>query len=233
MAPSAKASLKEMSLQSWRDTFFLAVHDWNFKNGAFKGQIDKFTKEVDACDILIRSPLLSEKEKAVVSELRKILLNVIATDSFDIVSMIGQMEIMEKIRKVFENDRRKQGQYVPPPMLAQTIGDNNEVLSSFEIADDGTTIETKGGQWGVAPKSHAEFHGKKQGGNTKKKQDIGKKPTAEAQTSGKDAGDSVNGPGESDPHIQAQIRCANCDHCRERLCKERQCNCDPKCSRRD
>lgn len=75
------------------------------------------------------------------------------------------MTIMELLRlnihadrciEVFEKDAKQQGIYVPPMML-QHIGQNNEVVSTVEITDEGSKT-TMGGKYGHFPSAPEEFN---------------------------------------------------------------------------
>ena len=61
--------------------------------------------------------------------------------STDEMLMLG-LETWDSITKMFEADRKKQGQYVPP-MLVHTVGEGNKVTKTIEITDDGVTKDCR------------------------------------------------------------------------------------------
>lgn len=141
-----------MHITAWRQSLVLAVQEWNYKEVAFKDKITTSTNVVDGLDILIASPLLSEKEKAAFSGLRASLVKLL-TQSSRMTSVDLLVELIpstEQVTNIFDEDRKKQGQYVPP-MMAQSIGGDGKVKKTFEIGDDGNIKTKKGGEFGVVP----------------------------------------------------------------------------------
>lgn len=134
------------------------VHDWNFKNGAFKDSITSKTTTFDGIDVMRASALLTENEKFDLMQLRQ-NLQAIASGQPSMSSMTVLVETFtlgEKVTKMFDEDRKKQGQYVPP-MMMYAMGKDNKVKESFALSDDGTkTFE--GGEVGVVPGAPEEFN---------------------------------------------------------------------------
>src|SRR5436190_15605618 len=61
-------------IKSMQATFHLAVHQHNYKNGAFKSQIAEDTPVVSALDTFIASSVLSAAEKAKFNDFRTKLI---------------------------------------------------------------------------------------------------------------------------------------------------------------
>jgi hypothetical protein len=143
-------------LNAWKETLLLATHERNFKNGAFKTQITPSTNIIDGIDIFIASPLLSEKEKAVFSDAGASIVRVLTGSSrmtsFDLT--VEMMMVTQRVTDFFDEDGKKQGQYIPP-MMIQSFGKDGKLEKTFEITDEGTKT-TKGGEFGVVPSAPDE-----------------------------------------------------------------------------
>lgn len=138
-------------IKAWQDTFFIAAHDWNFKDGAFKREITPSTNVIDGFDIFIASAKLSKDEKTVLSDARASMVKVLVTGS-RMTSWELTMEMMtftERVTNIFETDSKKRGMYVPPTMI-QSFDANGKVVNTFEFANDGVKT-TAGGEVGVNP----------------------------------------------------------------------------------
>ncbi len=145
------------ALNAVQQTFYMAVPGHNFKMGAFKDKVTKSTSAVEAADIFLASDLLTEEEKEPLRKMRIGLIYMIArgpllTSDEAIASIANTFEVTN----IFDADRKKQGQYVPP-MMAYTMGADNKVTKSFEITDDGMK-ETAGGEVGQVPGAPKGFN---------------------------------------------------------------------------
>lgn len=126
--------------EAWRQSLTIAVNRWRYKDGAFIDVIEISTPVVNAIDIFIASPLLSDKERVAFRELRRLLFiacgnpRIIPTPEF-----LAELGIAtEMVTEVFNEDRKRQGQYVPPPMMAQPfVGNDGEIQKTFELNSNG------------------------------------------------------------------------------------------------
>jgi hypothetical protein len=66
------------ALNAVQQTFYMAVHDHNFKKGAFKDQITKSTSALEAADIFLASNLLTKEEKEPIRKMRTGLAYMVA-----------------------------------------------------------------------------------------------------------------------------------------------------------
>ncbi|KAJ9613300.1 hypothetical protein H2200_003242 [Cladophialophora chaetospira] len=163
-------------VNAMQQTFALAANEWEFKNGAFKNKITTSTSALEAVELMLASELTSADEKRVLEKSRQAasfpflpncpLLNVASTmvqanggPQIRTALIRGSHMTMNEtlmlgaetmgITNIFEEDRKKQGQYVPP-MLTHTLGAGNEVTRTIEVTDDGVK-ETAGGKIGHVP----------------------------------------------------------------------------------
>lgn len=143
-------------MDAMQQTLVMAVHDYNFKDGAFKNEITNTTPCIDAMNILLNSDLLSAEEKAPVQKTRQKVLTVINRAPnltlLEFVKLAGSHDITD----MFEADCKKRGQYVPPFMI-QKVGSDGKVEETIEITNDGEK-KTKGGKHGQYPSAPAEFN---------------------------------------------------------------------------
>ncbi|KAJ9494604.1 hypothetical protein H2202_009856 [Exophiala xenobiotica] len=145
------------ALNAVQQTFYMAVHDHNFKKGAFKDQITKSTSALEAADVLLASNLLTKEEKEPIRKMRTGLAYMVArgpllTSDEAMISIANTFEVTN----IFDADRKEQGQYVPP-MMMYSMGKDDKVTKSFAITDDGVE-ETAGGEIGQVPGAPKEYN---------------------------------------------------------------------------
>lgn len=150
-----------MWIKSLQDTFYLAAHRDNFKNGGFKEQISATTSPLDAINTFIASPLLEQAEKAMFCEFRKQFIRLQNDNPEKMSPMELTMRMFStlslEICDMFEVDMRKRGQYVPPTMI-QTVGENGAITSTYTLDSSGKSTHHRGGTLGVVPGAPPEFN---------------------------------------------------------------------------
>lgn len=135
----------------WAHTFGQAVYDWNFKNGASKDKITEATPPLTSVSILLESHLLTKEEKIHLEQLRQCLIIAEKRGSrLTIPEVLKLSSLSWPVEDMFDADRKKQGQYVPPAFTAYKLDKNHQVTKTFEIIDDGVK-ETDDGKIGRIP----------------------------------------------------------------------------------
>lgn len=138
------------AIQAWKDTLVVVAQERNFKDGAFKKLVTSSTNVMAGVDILIASPLLSKEEKAVFSDARAGVVQLLSKGvQMTFSEYIVVMMESNRVADLLDKDTARQGKDAAP-WLAQSIGKDGKVEETFEITNEGTKI-TKGGEYGVAP----------------------------------------------------------------------------------
>ncbi|KAK5046798.1 hypothetical protein LTR84_007152 [Exophiala bonariae] len=144
-------------IKAWTDTFFIAVHEWNFKDGAFKQQIKRNTNVIDGFDVFIASYELTKDEKVVFSKARASMVKVMV-DGLRMTSCEVTLEMMsftERVTDIFQGDSKDRGKYIPD-VMAQSFDANGNMAETFEFTDEGVKV-TAGGEVGVPPDAPESF----------------------------------------------------------------------------
>jgi hypothetical protein len=151
------ATLADRYATSLRDSFLMAVHQWNFRGGAYKSLITKSTSVVQAFNTFITSEHMSADEKEFFKEGRKLFTALARIRQPDMKALLPMMEWgMEATDLIFAHDARSQGIYVPD-LTFQEMNDDGTVKETVVIHDDGTTTTTPGGIPSVPPGAPEEF----------------------------------------------------------------------------
>lgn len=148
----------EAMVESVRQTIQMAVNDRNYKHGAFKDAITKNASALEGLDILLKSPLLSESEKKIVSNTR----DIVTYDKDKWANLSGHEALLKSLplmslSEMFEEDMGTQGQYVPP-MTAYTFDSASGNVKSTHVIDNDGCQTTPGGVVGTVPGAPAEFN---------------------------------------------------------------------------
>jgi hypothetical protein len=145
-------------MTSIRDSFLMAVHQWNFRGGAFKSLITKSTSVVQAFNTFITSEHISTEEKGFFKEGRKLFIAFSKIRGQpDFMAMLPLAEWgMEVTDEIFAPDARSQGIYLPD-MTFQALNDDGTVQETTVIHDDGSTTTTPGGIPSVPPGAPEDF----------------------------------------------------------------------------
>jgi hypothetical protein len=131
-------SIDKMSLKFFdaiHDTILMAVHQQNYKNGAFKNSIVATTPVISALNFLIASSHLSFSEKDIIKTFRKKYSDIankfpddepaVKGDSF-IVATLEVYPSLDAMATIFTNDARDRGVYIPP-ICIQTLNEDGSV----------------------------------------------------------------------------------------------------------
>ena len=165
------------SVKLLQESIYQAIHMYNYKNGAFKDKITKDTTSLEAVNILLASPLLSEAEKLKTNEIRRMLMDY----ERDGWAGLSQTQVLVKSAPImgfcemFETDMQQRGMYVPP-ILAQGYDPTSGRVTSTSSFDSlsGTGRTMPGGTLGVVPGAPLEFNA----ANAKAMADLGLGPQA-------------------------------------------------------
>ncbi|KAK5049044.1 hypothetical protein LTR84_005466 [Exophiala bonariae] len=123
--------------EAWRRSLGIMVNTWKFKDSAFVGIIRMETPVLNAFDYMLESPLVTDQERIALSKLRELLY--IAAANPRIIPSPDYLDELttatEGVNFVFNEDRKRQGQYLPPPIMVQpVIGPNGQPIpKSFEL----------------------------------------------------------------------------------------------------
>lgn len=96
-----------------------AVHDWDFKGGVFKSSITKDTSIIDAMNIFIASPHLSQSEKESAKTFRDNFRSIREKYPGDDIESILNSSVlaggdMDGMLAVFKNDANAHGLRITP-----------------------------------------------------------------------------------------------------------------------
>lgn len=146
-------------VQSIHLSIIMAVHDYDYKQGAFKHVITQDLSALEMTNIMLASPLLNDWEKAETSAVRDVLIDY----EKDKWANLSPTEILLKTLpttnfcNIFDKDMEKRGLYVPP-MLAQVYDpETGHVTETHTVDNAGNGQFMRGGVPGVVPGAPAEF----------------------------------------------------------------------------
>jgi hypothetical protein len=147
----------DRAIRLLKETFLMAVHDYDFKGGVFKKQITRDTKTLDDFDVLITFSPLSKGEKAKFSKARahtvKLLTTSLQMTSWGLSK--DMLSLSKPLTDIFEEDIEKRAIYFPPMMIQKTDG-KGSVVKTFEVTHEGVKT-TVGGEAGVHPSAPEEI----------------------------------------------------------------------------
>ncbi|PGH27740.1 hypothetical protein AJ80_00527 [Polytolypa hystricis UAMH7299] len=152
---------RKLAIPSLNDSLQLAVQHHNFKNGAFNGKISNRTPLLEGIDICLASRVLSNGERDIFRMMRAAAVEQQQGDwdkipDADVLKKM--MPVVHAMTKMFTDDMKEQGMYVPPALIQSYNPASNKTTKNITIDDEGNMRLADGGVAGLVPGAPAGFN---------------------------------------------------------------------------
>ena len=132
-------------------TFFLYIHTYNYKNGAFKTQITRETSPLNALHRIIISPLLNSAERERFRELRDTLITLQRSNPESLSGVDIMMRTMPfmNVASVFQDDMRSRSQSFSSSSISNNDPSTSPITSASTIGSNDGIAHISGGNVGT------------------------------------------------------------------------------------